>query len=187
MISREEALKIIGEHVKNENIIKHMLATEAIMRSLGKKLEPEKKEDWALAGLLHDGDYCEQVPEERHGIQIGEWLKEKGCEVSEEVLKAMAAHNKETGVRPESKMGWGLFICDSLTGLIVATALVRPDKKLSSVTVESVLKKFNQPSFAKGTRREDIKLCEEKLGIELEEFIRISLLAMQEISDDLGL
>ena len=84
-------------------------------------------------------------------------------------------------------MDWSLFICDSLTGLIVATALVRPDKKLASVKVKSVKKKFKDKSFARGTRREDIALCEEKLGIPLDEFIGLSLGAMQAISDDLGL
>ena len=84
-------------------------------------------------------------------------------------------------------MEWGLFICDSLTGLIVATALVRPDRKLSSVEVKSVMKKFKQPSFAAGTRREDIQLCEEKLGIPLEEFVELSLKEMQGIAEELGL
>jgi len=188
MIIREEALSIIGEHVKEENIVKHMLAVEAIMRALAKKLEPEKENEWGLAGLLHDGDYCDEVSDKEHGVKIGQWLKEKGCDVSDEMLHAMAAHNWEnTGVEPESLMDWGLFCCDSLTGLIVATALVRPDKKLSSVKVKSVMKKFKQPSFASGTRREDIAKCEEKLGVSLREFIEISLEAMKGISDELGL
>jgi predicted hydrolase (HD superfamily) len=84
-------------------------------------------------------------------------------------------------------MEWSLFICDSLTGLIVATALVRPSKKLADVKLKSLKKKFKQPSFARGTRREDIKLCEAKLGIPLDEFMQIGLDAMKEISDDLGL
>jgi len=84
-------------------------------------------------------------------------------------------------------MDWSLFISDSLTGLIVATALVHPDKKLSSVKVKSVMKKFKDKAFARGTRREDIKMCEEKLGIPLREFIEICLRVMQGISNELGL
>lgn len=188
MISRDEALKILEELVPVPNIRKHLLATEAIMRVLAKKFEPEKEREWALAGLLHDGDYNDSVPHEKQGIEISNILEKRGFPLPEEVKHAMAAHNVEnTGVKPESKMDWSLFCCDSLTGLIVATALVRPDKKLASVELSSVLKKFNNPSFAAGTRREDIKMCQEKLGIPLEEFIQISLSAMQKISPALDL
>lgn len=187
MISREEALKIVRENVKNENIVKHMLAVEAIMRALSRKFEPEKEEEWAMAGLLHDGDYVESVPPEKQGIEIANWVREKGFDLPEEVAQAMAAHNKATGVKPESKMDWSIFCSDSLTGLIVATALVRPDKKLASVKVKSVMKKFKDKSFARGTRREDIKMCEEKLGLSLREFLEIGLKAMKEIAVELGL
>lgn len=188
MFRRKGALKILEELVLNPSIRKHLLATEAIMRALAQKFEPEKEEEWALAGVLHDGDYNDSVPHERQGIEISSILEKRGFSLPEEVKHAMAAHNvSNTGVQPESKMDWALFCCDSLTGLIVATALVRPDKKLSSVELGSVLKKFNNPSFAAGTRREDIKMCEEKLGIPFEEFIQISLSAMQKISPDLGL
>lgn len=187
MISRNEAIKIIEELVENPNIRKHLLATEAIMRALAKRFEPGKEEEWAMAGLLHDGDYNDSVPPEKQGIEISEVLAKKSIDLPQEVKQAMAAHNSATGVTPQTKMDWSLFCCDSLTGLIAATALVRPDKKLASVEVASVLKKFNNPSFAAGTRREDIKMCEEKLGIGLEEFIKISLSAMQQIAPDLGL
>ena len=188
MISREEALKFVKEQIKEANIVKHMLATEAIMRVLSKKFEPEKEEEYALAGLLHDADYKDSVPENQMGVKVSQILEEKGYEISDEVKHTMAAHNWEnTGIKPESKMDWSLFICDSLTGLIVATALVRPSKKLADVKVKSIKKKFKQPSFAAGTRREDIKLCEEKLGISLDEFMEISLKAMQSISGELGL
>lgn len=187
MISRKEALEILEELVENPNIRKHLLATEAIMRALAKRFEPAKEEEWALAGLLHDGDYNDSTPPERQGIEISEILAKKGVELPQEVKQAMAAHNSATGVAPQTKMDWALFCCDSLTGLIVAVALVRPEKKLASVTPESVLKKFGEPAFARGTRREDIKMCQEKLGLPLEEFIKISLEAMQKISSDLGL
>ncbi len=145
------------------------------------------EEKWGLAGLLHDADYREDVPAEKQGVAVTEMLAERGYEIPEDMAHAMAAHNSETGVAPESLMDWAIFCCDSLTGLIVATALVRPDKKLASVELKSVMKKYKVPSFASGTRREDIALCEEKLGIPLEEFVGICLTAMQGIADPLGL
>lgn len=188
MITRTQALEIINEHVANKNIIKHMLATEAMMGALAEKFEPGKKDDWKMAGLLHDGDYCPEVPVEKQGIQISEWVGDAGFDLPEEVKHAMAAHNAEnTGIKPESKMDWALFSGDSLTGLIVASALVLPSKKLADLTLESVLKRFKEPSFAKGTRREDIKMCEDKLGLSLEEFVTITLQSMQEIAPKLGL
>ena len=158
------------------------------MVALAKRLGADNGQDWALAGLMHDGDYRDDVPVEKQGIEIVKIMKEAGVEVSEAVAQAMAAHNWDnTGVEPNSLIDWALFCCDSLTGLIVACALVRPDRKLTSVTVDSVLKKFPNKRFAAGTRREEIKKCEEKLNIPLKEFVEICLTAMQEISDQLGL
>ncbi len=195
MISREEAIKFLYEKIENENIVKHMLATEALMGGVHDVLKARGesdlggiKEEWMMAGLLHDGDYCEGVPMKKQGVQITEWLRERGHEVPDNVAQTMAAHNwHNTGVEPKTKMDWVIFSGDSLTGLIVATALVRPDKELASVKVKSVMKKFKDKSFARGTRREDIRLCEEKLGIPLREFIEICLKAMKEISKELGL
>lgn len=188
MISRDEALRFLKGNIDNENIIKHMLATEVIMRALAKQFEPDKEEEWAIAGLLHDGDYRDDVSENEQGVKVSQMLEEKGFQVPESVKQTMAAHNwKNTGVKPETKMDWSLFICDSLAGLIVATALVRPDKKLESVKLKSIKKKFKDKAFAGGTRRDDIALCQEKLGIPLDEFISLSLEAMQSISDELGL
>jgi predicted hydrolase (HD superfamily) len=189
MLNKDDALKLIGQHVENKNIVKHMLALEVVMGELWEKLQKDgTKEEWKLSGLLHDGDYCAAVPPEKQGIQIVEWARASGYEISDNVAHAIAAHNfSNTKVEPENCLDWSIFCADSLTGLIVACALVRPSKKLSEVTVESVLKKFGQKSFAAGTRREDIKMCEEKLGITLEEFIKISLKAMQSVSKDLGL
>lgn len=188
MITGDEALKIIDENVANKNIVKHMLATEAVMGALAQNLEPEKVEDWKLAGLLHDGDYSDSVPHKMQGIQISKWVEEKGFSLSDEVKHAMAAHNvSNTGVQPESKMDWALFCCDTLTGLIIACALVLPDKKLADVTPERVLKRFKEPKFAAGSRREEIKMCEDKLGLSLDEFVTITLGAMQGIAPELGL
>lgn len=195
MITREKALNFLEEKIENKNIIKHMLATEALMAGVYDALKAHgesdlggTREEWMMAGLLHDGDYCESVPMTKQGVEVTEWLREKGHEVPENVAQTMAAHNWEnTKVEPKTLMDWTLFISDSLTGLIVATTLVRPDKKLSSVKVKSVMKKFKDKAFARGTRREDIKMCEEKLAISLRDFVEISLKAMQRVSKDLGL
>jgi len=204
MITKEQALQIINEYVANKNIVKHMLATEALMGGVYDELKREgksdealggTKEEWMMAGLLHDGDYCEEVPLEKQGIQISEWVKAKavpagrqGFELPENVAYAMAAHNWHgTGKEPKTLMDWTIFMGDSLTGLIVATTLVLPSKKLIDVDSPMVLRRFGERSFAKGTRRENIQMCQEKIGLSLEEFVRISLESMQKISNDLGL
>lgn len=187
MITREKALNFLNEKIENKNIIKHMLATEAMMRAVARKFQIDE-EEWALAGLLHDGDYSPEVPVEKQGMQVTEWLREKRYEVPKDVAQAMAAHNwHNNGVEPKSKMDWALFCGDSLTGLIVAATLVLPSRKLADLTAESVLKRFKEPSFARGTRREDIALCEEKIGIPLSEFVKITLSSMQSIAPELGL
>ena len=195
MISREEALKFLNEKVENKNIIKHMLATEAVMggvyealRAKGKADLGGAKEEWMTAGLLHDGDYSESVSIEKQGLQIAKWLRETGQEIPENVAYSMAAHNwSNTGKEPKTAMDWAIFCGDSLTGLIVAATLVLPSRKLADLSVESILKRFKEKSFAKGTRRDDIALCEEKLSLPLKEFVEISLKAMQDINSDLGL
>ena len=187
MITRQQAIQLIEEHIENKNIIKHMFALEAVMGAFADKFGGTK-EEWRLTGLLHDGDYCEEVLPEKQGIQITEWAREKGYEIPENVAYAMGAHNwSNTKMEPKSLMDWSIFCADSLTGLIVACVLVLPSKKLIDLKVESVLKKFKQPSFAKGTRREDISLCEKKLGLTLKEFIEVALKSMQGISGKLGL
>lgn len=190
MISKDEALSLLRKYIKTENTVKHMLATEAIMRALAKKFEPEKEEIWGMAGLIHDLDYeVIKDKEKEHGKKTVEILKQEKTDLPEEVFQTILAHccNLYPEYQPKNKMEWSLFICDSLTGLIVATTLVRPDRKLSSVEVKSVMKKFKQPAFAAGTRREEISLCEEKLGIPLPEFVELSLKAMQAINNNLGL
>jgi len=194
MIPREEALKYLEEKIENKNIVKHMIAVEALMGGIydfliarGEANLGGSREEWMMAGLLHDGDYCQEVPPEKQGIQVTYWLRDRGYDIPEMVAHAMAAHNHDTGVTPRSLMDWSLFCSDPLTGLIVATALVMPDKKLASVKVESVLKKYKDSSFARGTRREDLKMCEEKLAIPLPEFIKIGLESMQKIAKELGL
>ena len=197
MITREQALLFLNEKISNKNIVKHMLATEALMRALAHEFiiynlkfkidERIDEDEWAMVGLLHDGDYCEGIPEERQGVQVSQWLKEKGLGISEKMEHAMAAHNSATGIKPETLLDWAIFCGDSLTGLIVAATLVLPSRKLKDLTVENILNRFKEKSFAKGTRREEIALCEEKLGISLPEFMSLGLKAMQEIAPELGL
>jgi uncharacterized protein len=195
MITRDQALQFLKEKNINENIIKHMIALEALMGGVydalvekGKTDLSGTREEWMMAGLIHDGDYISEVPENKQGIQIVEWLRQKGYEIPDNVAHATAAHNADnTGIQPNNLIDWTIFTGDSLTGLIVATTLVRPEKKIELVEVKSVLKKFKDPSFARGTRREQIKMCEEKMGLTLEEFIDISLKSMQKVANEIGL
>ena len=173
---------------------------KALYKTIGKKDDSEQSRQeekrWGILGLLHDGDY--EVTKDdwsKHTLLMIDWLKELG-EGDEELFKALRSHNyAHTGHNlpageagpPDTLMEWSLYCCDELTGLIVAVSLVRPDKKLASVEVDSVLKKFPQKEFARGVKREDIELCEEKLGIPLREFVEINLEAMKNIAGELGL
>jgi putative nucleotidyltransferase with HDIG domain len=188
MNKREEVLKVIKDQIDNKNIIKHMLAVEVCMEALADELGAEDVEAWKLAGLAHDLDYQEGISDEEHGTRTGQILEQEGIKLPDEVLHAIAAHNWEhTGIKPKSDMDWALFTVDSLTGLIVAATLVLPSRKLADVTVENVLNRFDEPRFAAGTRRDHIKMCEDKLAIPLDEFVKINLEAIQGISEELGL
>ena len=180
-MTKEEAIKILEENLENKNMIKHCLASGAVMQGLARHLGEDENE-WEVAGLLHDAD-AEKTPPEKQGTTVGQWVKDQ---VSKEVVQAMAAHNEETGVSCSSKMDWALFAGEKLTGLIVASALVLPSKKLSDVTTKMVLRRFKEPRFAAGAKRENILECE-NLGLSLEDFVDVSLKAMQGISEDLGL
>lgn len=187
-LSREDALKILNEHLKNKNMIYHSLAVEAVMRSLADKLGGNA-DVWGMAGLLHDADWEEtQSDPSQHTIKTAEWIRQTG-EENKQLIEGILAHNfAHNGFRePASDMEWALYTCDELTGFIVAVALTRPDKKLASVETRSVLKKFPVSSFAKPVKRDQITMCKEKLGIPLDEFVTLSLHAMQEISDEIGL
>lgn len=187
-LSREKAMEILRSHMKNQNLIKHCLAVEAAMKALARHFG-EDEELWGVAGLLHDADYeLTKNDTSRHASTTVSWLKE--AEADERITDAVLSHawNFVEGCpEPKNNLEWSLYCCDELTGLIVAVALVRPDKKLSSVSVESVLKKWDNKSFAAGASRDQIALCEEKLGIKLSEFVGIVLSAMQGTSKELGL
>lgn len=188
MITREVALKILEENLQNKNLLRHCYAVEAAMKALAKHFKEDERK-WAVIGLLHDGDYekTKDNPSE-HTKVMAQWLRDAG-ETDETVISAILSHNyaHAGGNAPQNNLEWSLYCCDELTGLIVAVALVLPEKKLSAVTVESVLKKFPVKQFAAGVNREQIRMSEEKLGIKIEEFVGIVLKSMQEISSELGL
>lgn len=188
MISREESLNLVTSWTENKNLVKHMLAVEAAMLGIASKLQipNDKLQIWGITGLLHDADY-DKYPSE-HPKKIIEELQKR--EEPQEIVNAIRAHAwKYNGfeTEPKTKMEWSLYCCDELTGLIIAVALVRPEKQLSVVTVDNVLSKWKKLDFAKGVNRDQIGLCEEKLGIKLNEFIEIVLKSMQSISSELGL
>ncbi|MBI3559047.1 phosphohydrolase [Candidatus Gottesmanbacteria bacterium] len=157
------------------------------MKALAERLKQDE-DKWGLTGLLHDADYelTKDRPAE-HGIIIGDKARSLDGPIPDDVFEAIKFHNKEYTHAAESLMGWGIYICDELTGIVVACALVRPDKKLASVDADFVLRKMKQPSFAKGALRERIYLCEEKLNTPLKEFVKVCLQAMQKIAAELGL
>ncbi len=185
MISREEAFNLVSTWTENKNLIKHMLAVESAMEGLANYF----KEDinlWKIAGLLHDADY-DKYPEKHPQVIIDELLKRREDQSLIDAIRAHAWKYNGFETEPKTKMEWSLYCCDELTGLIIAVALVRPERKLSIVTVENVLSKWKKLDFAKGVNRDQIGLCEEKLGIKLPDFIEIVLKSMQNISSDLGL
>ena len=187
MITREQAWKLLTEKMQSQNLRRHCLSVEVVMRALAKHFNSDESK-WAIVGLLHDGDY-EFTKDDpgNHAKLMAQWVRELG-ETDEELLTGIESHGWfHQGKLPQTQMQWALFCCDELTGLIVACALVQPTKKLADVTVESVLKKFPQKSFAAGAKREDIVVCEEKLGLKLDEFIQISLSAMESIAPEIGL
>jgi len=181
---RKEVLNSIKANVENENLVRHMLATEAIMRALAKRLD-EDEEEWGLTGLLHDIDMeLTEGDMSSHSKLGADLARELGA--SEAMAHAILCHNEAHGVSLETKLDKALFCVDPLTGLITTAALVRPDKKLAGLEARSVIKKFKEKSFAAGVNRQQISQCSE-IGLELDEFIELGLVAMQGIAADLGL
>jgi len=183
-MTRKEALNSVKANVENENLIKHMLATEAIMRALARRFG-EDEEEWGLTGLLHDIDMeLTEGDMATHSKLGADLVLEMGA--SDAMAHAILCHNGAHGIPLETKLDKALFCTDPLTGLIIAATLVRPDKKLSGVEVKSLKKKFKEKSFAAGANREQIAQCTE-IGIELDEFLKLGLEAMQGVAADLGL
>ena len=184
-ITRDEALQLMKEYLKAGNLQKHSLATEVIMRKIAQR-RGENEDLWGIAGLLHDLDFEETKDDmPNHTLRTEELLKGKG--VSGEIIEAIKGHNAENlGYEREKPIDHALTCAECITGMVVATTLVYPDKKLASVKPKSILKRMKQKEFARNVNREYIKECE-KIGIPLEEFAELSLNAMREISDELSL
>ena len=188
MLSREEALELVKKHVTRQNLFKHIIAVEAIMRNVAKEIG-EDEELWDMAGLLHDVDFDETMNDPaRHGKRSVEILKEEANgQVPEEILHAILSHNHEnTGVEPQTKMENALIAADAVSGLIVAIALILPSKKLADVKPESVSKRFKEKDFARNCSRENMLYCE-KVGLAKEKFFEVALRALQGIANELGL
>lgn len=184
-IERDEAIALLKKYIKNENLIRHCLASEAVMIELAKRFG-EDEEKWALAGLLHDLD-VELVNADLsvHTLEAEKILKDKG--VDDEIIEAIKMHNETASKKKRSnRFHHALAAAETITGLVVATALVYPDKKLASVRPKSIRKRMKEKAFAAGVNREIIMECE-KIGLDISEFSEISLTAMREIADQLGL
>jgi uncharacterized protein len=183
--TNEEALRLLNKYVRNERMIGHCLASEAVMRALALKLGRDE-EAWALAGLLHDLDI--EIVEgdlKVHGLEAERILEEQG--VDPEIIDAIVMHNEAVNDRKrQTEFQHALAAAETITGLIVATAMVYPDKKLASVKTKSIVKRMKEKAFAASVNRDNIRECEQ-IGISLEEFVGIALTAMQGISGRLGL
>lgn len=184
MISREIAINILDEHIQNPNMKKHCLASEAVMRALAAKLG-RNVEEWGMAGLLHDIDVeITAADPMKHGPYAATMLDGM---LSPEAIDAIVMHNEmATGKERTNEFQHALAAGETITGLIMATALVYPDKKLASVKTKSITKRMKEKAFAASVKRENILECEQ-IGIPIQDFAEISLVAMQRIGDDLGL
>ncbi len=184
-MKRQEALDLLNEYVRNENMIKHSLASEAVMAAVADRLG-EDREKWALAGLLHDLDVEITEADLRiHGLKTVDILQEKG--VDPDIIEAIRLHNEDAHEdKRTSVFHHALAAGETITGLIIATALVYPDKKLASVKPKSITKRMKETAFARSVNRETIMECE-LIGIPLPEFAALSLEAMRGIHEELGL
>ena len=183
-MTRDELAAEVTKRVTTANLFKHILAVEAVMKGLARHLE-EDEERWGAAGLLHDIDYEETKKDPHtHSIRSGEIAAELGFD--QEIVDAVKAHNEIHGFPRDTKMSKALYSADPLTGLIVASALISPQKKLSGIDTDFVLKRMGEKSFARGADRDVIRACSE-LKLSVREFVSIGLEAMKEISDELGL
>lgn len=195
-MDHQQSLEVLQKQLE-PNIFKHSLAVEACMAglydyfsSIGQLSSNDRpKEDWMLAGLIHDIDYSGEF-KTTHPQKTLEVLAKYGLTINESIHRIIKSHAPElTGVQPRSKAEWAIFCADSLTGLIVATTLVYPSKKLADVKLSSVLKRLKEPKFAASTRREDIKQCQrvDGLNIKLEKFVEICLESMKKIASQINL
>ncbi len=182
--TREDAFNLLCEFTKSENLIKHGLSVEGIMRYFAKK-NNEDVEKWGIIGLIHDMDY-EMYPEE-HCIKVREIMEER--EWPEEYIRAVQSHGYGlcVDVKPETLLEKTLYAIDELTGLITATALVRPSKSVLDMKAKSVKKKWKAKQFSAGVDRSIIEKGAEDLGVELTDLITDTIMGMREVADSIGL
>lgn len=182
-MERSEALAIVREYVKNENLVRHILAVEAAMRYYAEMLG-EDVETWGITGLLHDFDW-EIHPDMETHPQAGEpILRERG--VPEDIIRAVLSHADHTGIPRETRMEKALAACDEVTGLITAVALVRPSRSLDDLTAKSVKKKWKDKSFAAGANRDEIARGAQEFGVDLWEHVDNVIAGMRRVAPDLG-
>jgi len=183
-MERNAALAEVRRLMTNDNLFKHALAVEAVMAKLAEHLGGDAS-SWAMAGLLHDIDYeATKDDPTRHSLESAELVRSLGFD--EEIVEAVRAHNGRHGLPRHTPMAKALYACDPLTGLIVAAALISPERRLSAIDPAFILNRFGEKSFARGANRDTIRACSE-LGLELETFVSLGLIAMQGIADQLGL
>lgn len=180
-MERSQALTLLHQYVKNPKMIMHCLASEAVLRSMARRLG-EDEEKWGLAGLLHDLD-VETTDMNTHAMESARILKEKG--VDEEVVEAIMLHNEDAqhAMQRSKKLHHALAAGETITGLIIATSLVYPDKMVQSVKPKSILKRMKEKAFAASVKRENILECE-KAGIPLAEFAELALNAMKKLEQE---
>jgi putative nucleotidyltransferase with HDIG domain len=183
-MNRSEALELVREYVKNENLVRHMLAVEAAMRFYAEKFG-EDVETWGLTGLLHDFDWEIHPTLEHHPQDGAPILRQRG--VPEEIVLAILSHADHTGVPRRLRMEKALYACDEITGLVTAVALVRPSRSLHDLTAASVKKKWKDRAFAAGANREEITRATEDFGFELWEHVDNVIQGMRRIAPELGL
>ena len=184
-MNRARALELLHTHLSENSLRSHCLASEAVMRAMARAFG-EDEDTWGLAGLLHDLDFeITRDDMHRHGLETSKILAEEG--LSPEICRAIEAHNGvNTGVEPCTRMETSLICAETITGLVVACALVLPDKSLASLKPSSVVKRMKKKEFARSVNRDDIRRCEE-VGLPLEQFAALAVGAMQDIAADIGL
>jgi putative nucleotidyltransferase with HDIG domain len=185
LLVRSEAFSLLTKNIKNKNLIKHSIATEAIMKKLAVRFS-EDETLWSITGLVHDID-LESTKDnlKKHALVAVNLLRQ--FDYPEKGLRAILAHNaEELNLKRETCFDYALTCAETITGLIVATTLVYPDKKIKSVKPKSVKKRMKEKWFAKNVDRKNIMFCE-KIGLTLDDFILLSLAAMCEIDSELGL
>ncbi len=185
ILPRTEALALLRKYVKNEKMIAHSLASEVVLRALAIHLG-RNADAWAQAGLLHDIDVeVTNADAHTHGPQGAKWLVEMG--VDDYIVDAIMMHNEvATGKMRTTEFQHALAAGETITGLIMATALVYPDKKIASVKTKSVVKRMKEKAFAASVKRENILECE-MIGIPIDQFATIAITAMTTVADDIGL